>query len=410
MSKNAKSIIAALAVIVYAAAAQSAGEPQWLKDARAREGKPMMTMPFKSKDAWFKVALPAKAVGVPEKVNGSYSIELDIGTESPIYCEVFPEGFDSGDTLRRSIDSTMEQVAQAQGKVEMRAIDFMDAGAVGNVPYLRADWLYRVNDGKEPKLGAVKQFTLEKDGIGIYCAHVDLGFNKTFDTVMRAFATTFQATPADSGVPYYTEISTATIAGHKVGYAMITLTRDGEGDTAARQMSAMLLPSNTGQATSQDSIQKEWIHPDATLINAIQVVANNGEIATNVSLKQLDDRWIISGDHHGKAISNTLAPNTKPGTWMAQALELRKILAGASAIGAEQSTTLWTSFDPTKLTDSKVKVVAKKSAKSYTAQAMLGTASMKLTLDENGMMSDAEMQLSPQATVIMERVYVNGTF
>jgi hypothetical protein len=411
MSKTAQPILAAIAALACASA-HAADEPKWLRDARAREGKPLMTMPIRSKDQWFKVTLPAKSVGVPEKSNGSYSLELDIGGDASIYCEVFPEGFDSADTLRRSIDATMEQVTQAQGKVEMRAMDATDAGAIGNVPYLRTDWIYRVNDGKEARLGAVKQFTLEKDGVGIYCAHVDIGFTKTFDNLMRAFATTFQAPPADSGTPYYTEIATAMIAGHKVGYVMTTLTRDGEGDTAARQMFALLLPNNAGQAISQDSIHKEWIHPDGSLINAIHVVANNGELDTNLSLKQKDERWIIAGDHRGKAVSNTLAPDAKPRSWVAQAFELRKIFAGANAIGAEQTMSLWATFDPTKLTDTKVKVLAKKGAKSYSAQAAFGTASMKLTLDELGMISAAEMQLSPQAkaTVTMERVYVNGTF
>jgi hypothetical protein len=63
----------------------------------------------------------------------------------------------------------MEQVAKSQGKVEVRQLEFTDAGAIGNVPYLKTHWVYRVNDGKEARLGQFKQFVMVKGGHGLYC-------------------------------------------------------------------------------------------------------------------------------------------------------------------------------------------------------------------------------------------------
>ena len=40
--------------------AAAADEPQWLKDARAREGKPGQSVEVMSKDKWFKAKVPAK--------------------------------------------------------------------------------------------------------------------------------------------------------------------------------------------------------------------------------------------------------------------------------------------------------------------------------------------------------------
>ena len=90
-----RAVIASVAFFCISVA--QADEPQWLKDARARESKPIKATAFKSKDNWFSAKVPAKVVGPVVKEQGSYSVELNIGGDNPIYCEVVPEGFDTAD-------------------------------------------------------------------------------------------------------------------------------------------------------------------------------------------------------------------------------------------------------------------------------------------------------------------------
>ena len=149
---------------------------------------------IKSKDKWFKAKVPAKVVGDIEKVEGSYTVELNIGSDQPVYCEIMPEGFDMADMIRRNLEFTMGQVAEAQGKVEARSLESIDAGVFGNVPYLQTQWLYRVNDGTAQRLGGFKQISMEKNDKGIYCAHVDLGYTQSFAALAKAFAETFEST------------------------------------------------------------------------------------------------------------------------------------------------------------------------------------------------------------------------
>ena len=101
---------------------------------------------------------------------------------------------------------------ESQGKVEARSIESIDAGLFGEVPYLQTQWVYRVNDGKAQRLGGLKQISMEKNGQGIYCAHVDLGYVKTFNTVVKAFAETFESTTAVP-TPYYFEVAIASLWG-----------------------------------------------------------------------------------------------------------------------------------------------------------------------------------------------------
>jgi hypothetical protein len=406
MSKRA---LAGLLVFFAAFAAQAADEPQWLKDARARESKPGPAAALKSKDNWFKARVPAKVVGDIEKVDGSYSVEFNIGAEQAVYCEVVPDGFDMADMLRRTLEMTMKQVEETQGKLELRAVESIDAGLFGEVPYLQTQWIYRVNDGKVQRLGGMKQISMEKDGQGIYCAHVDLGYVKTFNTLVKAFADSFESTtPADA--PYYFEVAVASALGMKIGIAVTTLERDADGDTKAEQHTAMLIPAAAGVVHSQDSVSQEWIRPDASLINATHFISTDGELGTSLNLKSTDGAWIIEGDHEGKKLSEKLKPDAQPTTWVAQAFALRKLLATADPVGAEHSMPQWLSSDPTRLVDAKTKILGKAGDKKFKALATAGDLQANVTLDKaTGMVETAEMNLGPQK-MLMERIYLKGSF
>ena len=395
--------------ILFATFAHAAEEPQWLKDARAREGKPMPAAELKSKDSWFKARVPAKVVGDIDKVEGSYTIEFNIGGDQPVYCEIVPEGFDLADMLRRTVDITMENVAESQGKVEFRGIEAIDAGVFGEVPYLQTQWIYRVNDGKEQRLGGLKQVSMQKDGQGIYCAQADLGYVKTFNTLVKALAETFTSTPP-ADTPYYMDVAVASAFGMKVGIQITTLVRDADGDTKAQLTSAMLIPATPGVVHSQDSVSQEWIRPDASLINSTHFIATDGELRTSLSLKPEEGIWIIEGDHDGKKLAEKLKPDAQPTSSVAQALSLRKLLATANPVGAEQSMQQWMSHDPARLVAYKTKILGKLGDDKFTGLATAGDMKAKVTLEKStGMPLTAEMEMGPQK-VTVDRIYLKGSF
>ena len=394
--------------MLLCAMAIQAEEPKWLTEARAREGKLGTPKEFKSKDSWLKARVPGKVKGAVEKVEESYSIEVDFGGESGAYCEVVPDGFDMADMIRRTLELTMQQVAENQGKLESRVLEYADAGAIGNLPYLKTRWLYRVNDGKELRLGQFKQFVTLKGGHGLYCAHLDIGYLKTFDAVTQSLAETLE-TATGTPAPYYLEIAVATLGGMKSGIAMMTLEKDADGDTKTEEITAMMVPAAGGVLHTQDAVHKEWTRPDATLINAAHFIAENGELNVSLGLKAVDDNWVIEGELQGKEVSFKLPPKSEPGTWVAQALGIRKLLAGEKPIGAEYSIPMWLAADPAKLTDARTKVLAKSGANDFSARATAGAIEAALILDKNGSVSSANMQVGAQK-VIIERVFVSGSF
>ena len=112
-----------------AVTAAHADEPQWLKDARAREGKLISPREVVSTDKWLKASLPAKVKGKVEKSENSYLLEIDIGAPSSLYCAVVPDGFDLANMMQASLDASLEEAAAAQGKVEQRQLEGVDSGA-----------------------------------------------------------------------------------------------------------------------------------------------------------------------------------------------------------------------------------------------------------------------------------------
>jgi hypothetical protein len=399
-----------LAIALFACLSiAQADEPQWLKDARARESKPIATRKLTSMDSWLKARVPARVIGPIIKLEDSYSLKLDIGAATPIYCSIMPGDINLADTLRRAADVTLTKLANAQGKLEVRQIEQLDAGAYGNVPFIAATWAYTAESGKGLMAGEIKQVAMTKDGVGVYCAHVDLGYAATFQSVVRALASSL-VTPAAPNPPYYQEISAMTLGDTKCGVNVSTLRRNSSGGTTAREVTAMLTPGTRNDAVSLDSTHTEMIDSDAHLLTAIHVTSRNGEVTTNLALRPKDSDWIVEGELQGKQVSVALPKGAAPGTWVAQALELRKLLATPDPVATEHGIALWASSDPGRLTESKLKVLSKVDATHYRAAGSTGTVNADMTLDAiTGMATATEIRIGPQQ-VNIERIYVNGAF
>lgn len=400
-------LLAAPLLIALTTPAFAAGEPDWLKNARAREAKSLEARPIESKDKWFKAKVPGKSVGAIVKEEGSYSVELDIGADVSIYCEVYPDGIDLAQTLSKTADVTFEQVAENRGAIEMRELESMDTGAFGAVPYLQTQWLYLV--GKEQKqIGGLKQFALRKKDHGVYCSHLDLGYTKTFLAVAQAFAASLEAS-SDALTPYYTEVLAISIGGRRVGISSVTLARDPDGDIQAREQSALLVPLEKGAVSAEDSYQTEWSDARGKMINALQVSISDGEVEMDTALKRADGKWVVEGEQQGKKISYTLAEGVEPGTMLGQVLELRAILASEKPVGTQHSIPMWTDVDVSKLLDFKTKITAKRDAQTWSAVGEMASVKLDMELDSTGSARSLEMRFGPQV-MKMERIHVSGKF
>jgi hypothetical protein len=350
--------------------------------------------------------VPGKSVGKIVKEEGSYTVQLDIGADAPVYCEVYPDGIDLARVLERAANATFKNVEEAQGKIEVRELEWLDAGAHGGVPYLQTQWVYLLAEKKE--LGGLKQFSLRKNGHGVYCSHVDLGYAKTFTTLAREFAASLEA-PSEELAPHYAEVHAVSLGDRKVGVMTVTMARDADGDIQTREQTALLLPVDVGVLSAEDSYLTEWSNATGEMINALQMSVSDDEVEMDTALKAKGDAWVVEGEVQGKKVTYTLAAGSKPGTMLGQALDLRKLLAGEKPAGAEHRIGMWTDVDVSKLVDVKTRIKSRRDAGGWSAEGEIAGLMADLVLDANGSARSVEMRIGPQV-MRATRVYVNGSF
>ncbi len=382
-----------------------AEDPQWLKDARAKEGAKISLHEIRSTDGWFKARVPAKAVGAIELAEGSYSLQLDVGAPSPLSCEVYPEGLDMADGLRSNFENIIREPGEGN-TVEMHVLESVDAGNWDDVPWLQAHWLFRIFNGKDKLLGGARQYAFDKDGVGVYCGFSDFGYSKTTAEVVKTFATslTFNKPAAPA---YYREILVWTLRGMNIGVTNTRYVRDADGDTKSSVEMALLFPVN-GKASSFDAVRHEWVQPGGELINAVAVVGENGSMASNLQLAFQDGKWIITGKRLGKEVANPVPADTTPGSAIGLSLALRELAAREKPVGAEHRMWIWDGGDLLRLNQSRAKITGV-TADGFVADYTLGKDNSKVTLDRKGAVLGMQMPMGPM-TLEMRRAYTSGSF
>lgn len=401
-------LFAALLALAVPAAPAAAAEPDWLVQARAREGTPLERSVVKSEDGWFTAQVPAKLLAKIVLDEGSYGIALDIGAQEQANCEVLREGFDLAALLRSTADLTFERLGQLHGKIEARELERTDAGAFGDSAYIALDWVYLVKADGKPVIGALKQVAATKGGYGIYCSHTDIGYARTFEAAVRSLVETIEVKDP-AAAPYYTEISTLAIGGRRIGVNATRMVRDADGDSKVVSASSMIVPVAVGELRAQDSYDIQFVRPDGTLINAKQVTADNGAIDANLSLSPTKDGWSVEGEMKGKKLAQTLAALPLPGSFVAEALMLRGLLAKEKPAGAKQTHWNWMSADPLHLTEVNTEIVGPTEG-GYTVRQKAGPITLDSTIDPvTGTALRASIAMGPN-TFAIERVRVSGKF
>lgn len=390
-----------------------AAEPQWLTDARAREGQLGELRDIQSTDGWLSAKVPVAVKGKIEKLQGSYTIEFSVGSETTASCEILPNPIDPAALLRATAKRTFSDlIEKSQGKVERRAIEGIDAGQFGATPYLGLSWLYRVNDGKAPLLGALKQYVAAKQGHGIYCAHNELGYVRTLQSVVKALVESLVFHDKAAAVtPYYYEISVAELKGAKIGYSILTLERDADGDVKAIEQTAMILQLTADSAVFLDTLHLEWTHADGALINAVLADSSNDDLNANLTLDDKQGRWQVKGEFKGKKIDQTVEAPDPPGTWLSRALQRRALLNAQPSASKEALSTAWLSADPTHFTESRMSLLARTPENGQASiRESVGGIVADVTVDAaTGQELKAVIPIGNQ-TITAERIDAQGSY
>ena len=96
-------------------------------------------------------------------------------------------------------------------------------------------------------------------------------------------------------------------------------------------MMAMVSPPTT--ARSSPMIHADhWVRLDGHAHQRCDTAVSNGEVANDLRLNK--ERNVgLEGEVQGKAVKTTLPKDSQPASWVAQAHQLRALLAGAGCGG-----------------------------------------------------------------------------
>ena len=134
-----------------------AADPQWLVDARGKESQLIDAPTVSSADKQVTFAVPVPLAGKITEDAGSYSVPLAMGPRAIANCELLKDDVDVASLLRETARITFtDSIEHSQGKIELKRVEHVDAGVAGGSAYLSVSWVYRVNDGKGLKLGALR--------------------------------------------------------------------------------------------------------------------------------------------------------------------------------------------------------------------------------------------------------------
>ena len=400
--------IFAILGVAATVSASAADEPAWLTEARAREAKPVAIQSIASQDGAFSVKVPAKLKEPIDPSEGTYAMALDFGAGVEANCEVVPDGLDLAAVLRNAATLTFERLEPVQGKIEARAIEHTDAGAIGGSPYLAIEWVYRVATDKGPMLGTVKQVAATKYGHGVYCSHVEMGYRKSFRAMVDALVGSLE-TKETPETPYLTDITALSLATSAVGISYSTLTRDKDGDIRAYTSTALMIPNGPGTLMTQDSTHLHWTRPDGSLINAVHAQSTNGDLDVDLTLARNEqNRWAVEGTFKGKALNAVIAGDRDPGTPVSQLMLRKSALAVPDAIGQERAELMWLAQNPTEFSDWRIKVTGKSDGNQFAVQEMVaGLTADTIVSAASGLPVSGTMSFGPQ-TLTLRSVYTDG--
>lgn len=386
----------------------AADDPAWLVEARSREAKPVAVQTIKSKDGFFSIKVPAKLKGEIDPAEGSYSVPLDFGAAFEASCEIYPDGIDLANALREASRVTFEALEPLQGKIEAKAIERTDAGAIGRSPFLAVDWVYRVTTDKGPMLGNLKQIAVAKNGHGVYCVHVDVGYRESFRALVTALVESLETT-AKPGTPYLSDVTILSLGTSKVGVVHSTFTRDEDGDTRADSMTSLMIPNGPGTVVAQDSTQVHFIQPDGSLINAVHIQSTNGELDVDLSLSLNDeDQWFVEGQFKGKELKAVMPGGREPASPVSQILLRRKLLSMSDAVGQERTGWTWLAQNPAEFSEWRLKVTGKSDNGQATVQeSVAGLTVDMLVTSATGMAISGSMPIGPQ-TLSLQTIFTEG--
>lgn len=225
-----------------------------------------------------------------------HQIALPIGGAEPVRCVVFREGIDLANGVRR----VFEAMRHENANIELHG---MNAGFVGDTPFLDLQALYVVGPAERRALGHVKVRAFNVGERGLVCIHDEPGFVDTFDRATRPL----MEAPARSPRPARYVMS---FDGHPCGWTVINASTAANVTTEIN-MSAYLLARSAQDLVATDEVDVDRYNRAGEVAESRIVRNNNAEESSyTVRRSGTTSRYHVEGRHLGRDIAGDFTAAT----------------------------------------------------------------------------------------------------
>lgn len=330
--------------------------------------------------------------------NGFTMVEIPIGSDEPVRCQVFASDIDAGGALAHVL-------ADASRKVTLKKVLPWSVQVVGDTPAAFIDALYSAKTPKGDALGQLKVAVHPASGHPILCIHDEVGYRKTFERVTTELCESFRLASGRPAEHAFVEVQSARIGTLPVGFEKRVLTRTGN-ESELTTVTTMMLPAPNGSLRLVDDYRVEQIDSENLISRGAWVQAVMGEVTVHIELERAKPGlYKYQGELKGKPVSGELQMKTKglPSS-LASAQRLAQQSRNADGFSYTEPR-YWANVDPGKTFD--VRYFRSKGEAPQKVHIISENTEIVGELDEQGLLERAEMPVGA-SKVTFRRDFVHG--
>lgn len=230
--------------------------------------------------------------------NDQLSFSFPIGGTQPVSCVVFREAIDLANALRQALANARQENPDV-------AIHGLDAGFVGDVPYLDLQALYVVGPAEHRAVGHLKLRAFNAREHGFLCIHDEPGYGATFDRATRPLL----EAPRENPAPLRYLVS---VAGHSFGW-MTVHTRTEGASTIETNFTSLLVPRGRQELIASDEATVDHANRAGELTEEHIVRVHDGADSTyTVRRVGAARRYHVEGRHDGHDLAGDFNTTATP--------------------------------------------------------------------------------------------------
>jgi len=364
-----------------------------------REIEPLSQVAVVSSNGKTKASVEAKAPPTVKAQGEEDSIEIPIGTASPIACELLQSRIDAA-------SSVANLLSRLKAAFEIKPMKPIDVEMAGENPVLFSEYAYFVpGEGGKKNVGHVKLAVMVNPRHSLLCTHDEPGYAESFRRIVNGLSKSM-VTSGEGDLrseAKFAEVQIIKVGELRVGYSEVQVWNAEGGGFITKSYSSMVLPRGEDLFVA-DNLRRSKADAAGTLEEEVFVNVVNGEVATKVTVgRQAPDKYKYEGTQSGKPISGEFAT-----TASGLASDVRQAAIVRELAGKKSGQVELDEYAPSANPVAPVHTVYRKDADSKTISATSEKVKYSFLPDAAGWPSHAEIPMGP-VSLRYDRAWTHGS-